>query len=59
MVDAASPSSANQEVSTTAGGSNKNIADVLSRLMIIVGSASGWVEAWRAEGLMAAAGIDV
>lgn len=40
------------------GGSDKGGGDPLSRLMILAGSASGWVQTWRADVLMTAAGVD-
>ncbi|CAM9127087.1 unnamed protein product, partial [Sphacelaria rigidula] len=58
-VDMVPCTEANTVRRSNAGGSNTNREDVLSRLLIVAGSASGWVEAWRAEGLMAAAGVDL
>lgn len=40
------------------GGKNSYRGERRTKLVIMTGSAGGWVEVWEAEGLLAAAGVD-
>lgn len=40
------------------GGKNSHRGERRTKLVVIAGSAGGWVEVWEAEGLLAAAGVD-
>eukprot|EP00903_Cladosiphon_okamuranus_P013127 g12243.t1 len=40
------------------GGKNSYRGERRTKLVVITGSAGGWVEVWEAEGLLAAAGVD-
>lgn len=56
-----------QSKERSSGGARSNGADTgrnsyrgerKTKLVVITGSAGGWVEVWEAEGLLAAAGVD-
>lgn len=40
------------------GGQNSYRAERRTKLVVITGSAGGWVEVWEAAGFLAAAGVD-
>lgn len=46
------------EANGVGDSSNADRREKVSRLVIIAGSAGGWVEVWPADGLVARAGVD-